>query len=143
MSARRRPAPDSSLVTADVPLLGFGLPVSGSWATPDTIRRTARRAEELGYASLWTFQRVLYPAAAGLGPSHRSVLDPDVSLAHVAGHTDRIRLGTATICAPFMAPALLAKALTSLDVLSGGRLTAGLGMGWLREEYSAAGVPYE
>src|SRR6185436_1020534 len=59
------------------------------------------------------------------------------------GETERIRLGTATICAPFTAPALLAKTLTSLDVLSGGRLTAGLGMGWLREEYAAAGVAYE
>ena len=71
------------------------------------------------------------------------MLDPVVPLAHVAGHTDRIRLGTATICAPFTAPALLAKTLTSLDVLSGGRLTAGLGMGWLPQEYAAAGVPYE
>ena len=130
-------------MTDDFPLLGFGLPVSGRWATPDTIRRTARRAEELGYASLWTFQRVLYPVASALGPSHRSVLDPVVALAHVAGQTDRIRLGTATVCAPFIAPALLAKALTSLDVLSDGRLTAGLGMGWLRQEYAAAGVPYE
>jgi probable F420-dependent oxidoreductase len=121
--------------------LGFGLPVAGPWATPGTIRRIAGRAEELGYASLWTFQRVLYTDE--LAPSHRSVLDPVLPLAHVAGHTDRIRLGTATICAPFTAPALLAKTLTSLDVLSGGRLTAGLGMGWLPEEYAAAGVPYE
>jgi len=116
--------------------LGFGLPVSGRWATPETIRHIARRAEELGYASLWTFQRVLSPAA-------ESVLDPVLPLAYVAGHTERIRLGTATICAPFVAPALLAKTLTSLDVLSGGRLTAGLGMGWMPEEYAAAGVPYE
>ena len=130
-------------MTGDVPLLGFGLPVAGAWATPETIRRIACRAEELGYASLWTFQRVLYPATGELAPSHRSVLDPVVALAHVAGHTDRIRLGTATICAPFTAPALLAKALTSLDVLSGGRLTAGLGMGWLPQEYATAGVPYE
>jgi alkanesulfonate monooxygenase SsuD/methylene tetrahydromethanopterin reductase-like flavin-dependent oxidoreductase (luciferase family) len=130
-------------VPGDLPLLGFGLPVSGRWATPDTIRRVARRAEELGYASLWTFQRVLSPVAAELGPSHESVLDPVLPLALVAGETDRIRLGTATICAPFTAPALLAKTLTSLDVLSGGRLTAGLGMGWLREEYAAAGVAYE
>jgi alkanesulfonate monooxygenase SsuD/methylene tetrahydromethanopterin reductase-like flavin-dependent oxidoreductase (luciferase family) len=64
------------------------------------MRRTARRAEELGYASLWTFQRVLYPADGGLDPSHRTVHDPVVALAHVAGHTDRIRLGTATLCAP-------------------------------------------
>jgi probable F420-dependent oxidoreductase len=130
-------------VTGDFPLLGFGLPVSGRWATPDTIRRIARRAEELGYASLWTFQRVLNPVGAALGPAHESVLDPVLPLAYVASHTKTLRLGTATICAPFTAPALLAKTLTSLDVLSGGRLIAGLGMGWLPQEYAAAGVPYE
>jgi probable F420-dependent oxidoreductase len=116
--------------------------VSGPWATPDTIRHVAQRAEALGYASLWTFQRVLSPVGADLGPAHRSVLDPVVPLALVAGCTDRIRLGTATVCAPFTAPALLAKTLASLDVLCGGRLTAGLGMGWLPEEYVAAGVAY-
>ena len=71
------------------------------------------------------------------------MLDSVAALAYVAGHTQRIRLGTATICAPFIAPAVLAKALTTLDVLSNGRLTVGLGMGWMREEYVAAGVPYE
>jgi probable F420-dependent oxidoreductase len=130
-------------VTGGLPRLGFGLPVSGPWASPDVIRRVARRAEELGYASLWTFQRVLSPTGAALGPAHTSVLDPVVPLAYAAGHTERIRLGTATICAPFTAPALLAKTLTSLDVLSGGRLTVGLGMGWQAAEYVAAGVPYE
>jgi probable F420-dependent oxidoreductase len=130
-------------VRRELPQLGFGLPVAGDWATPGTIRHVARRAEALGYASLWTFQRVLHPVAADLGRSHESVLDPVLPLALVAGETERIRLGTATICAPFTAPALLAKTLTTLDVLSGGRLTAGLGMGWLREEYAAAGVPYE
>lgn len=130
-------------MTGDLPLLGFGLPASGSWATPDTIRRIARRAEELGYASLWTFQRVLYPTNGELGPSHRAVHDPVALLAHVAGHTDRIGLGTATICAPLTAPALLAKTLTSLDMLSDGRLTVGLGIGWLRQEYTAAGIPYQ
>jgi probable F420-dependent oxidoreductase len=129
-------------VTGHLPLLGFGLPVSGGWATPETMRRTARRAEELGYASLWSFQRVLH-ADDRLDPAYRSVLDPVVALAHVAGATERIGLATATICAPFTAPALLAKALTSLDVLSGGRLTVGLGIGWMRQEYAAAGVPFE
>jgi probable F420-dependent oxidoreductase len=130
-------------VTGELPLLGFGLPVSGGWATPDSIRHIARRAEELGYASLWTYQRVLNPVAEPLGPAHESVLDPVVPLALVAGVTERIRLGTATICAPFTAPALLAKTLASLDVVSGGRLTAGLGMGWMPQEYAAAGVPFE
>jgi probable F420-dependent oxidoreductase len=146
-------------VTDDLPLLGFGLPVSGSWATPRTMVHVARRAEELGYASLWTFQRVLYPAADGGpepsyeadqnpgarpadDPSYRSVHDPLIPLAYVAGHTERIGLGTATLCAPFTAPALLAKAMTSLDVMCGGRLTVGLGIGWLPHEYTAAGVPF-
>ena len=130
-------------MTGGVPLLGFGLPVSGNWATPETMRRVARRAEELGYASLWTFQRVLYPADSELSPAHDAVHDSVVALAYVAGHTDRIGLGTATLCAPLTSPALLAKALTSLDVLCGGRLTIGLGIGWLPQEYAAAGVPFE
>jgi probable F420-dependent oxidoreductase len=140
---------------SDLPLLGFGLPVSGSWATPDVMRRLARRAEELGYASLWTFQRVLAPLSGEPDPSgnpssrpaddasYRAVHDPVLPLAYVAGHTERIRLGTATICAPFTPPALLAKAMASLDVLSGGRLTVGLGIGWLPQEFVAAGVPME
>ena len=148
-------------MTGDLPLLGFGLPVSGSWATPATMVHVARRAEELGYASLWTFQRVLRPAegddAAGDppgegahdpagrsadDPSYRAVHDPLLPLALVAGHTRRIGLGTATVCAPFTAPALLAASMTSLDVLCGGRLTVGLGIGWMPQEYAAAGVPF-
>lgn len=141
----------------DLPLLGFGLPVSGSWATPDTMLHVARRAEQLGYASLWTFQRVLWPEA-GLDPefdaahnpatrpaddpSYRSVHDAVLPLAYVAGHTTRIGLGTATLCAPFTPPALMAKAMATLDALTAGRLTVGLGIGWLPHEYAAAGVPY-
>src|SRR5690348_707610 len=106
------------------------------------MRRIARRAEDLGYSSLWSFQRVLFPADGRLDQSYRDVLDPVVALTYVAAHTDRIGLGTATICAPFTAPALLAKAMTALDVVSGGRLTVGLGSGWLPQEYAAAGVPF-
>ncbi len=130
-------------MSAELPVLGFGLPVSGAWATPEVVRHVARRAEELGFASLWTFQRLLSPVGSDLGPSHRSVLDPLLALAHVAGHTHRIRLGTATLCAPFTAPVVLAKATATLDVLSGGRLTLGMGLGWLPEEYAAAGVPFQ
>lgn len=121
----------------DLPLVGFGLPVSGAWATSANMIRFARRAEELGCASLWTFQRLLHPVGSDLGPGHRSVLDPITALAHVAGHTERIGLGTATVCAPYTAPPLLASSMASLDVLSGGRLTVGLGMGWLPEEHVA------
>lgn len=128
-------------MTLELPVLGFGLPVAGAWATPASMRRVARRAEELGYASLWAFQRLLYPVSSQLSPPHRSVIDPIVALAHVAACTERIRLGTATVCAPFTAPALLAKTMASLDVLCDGRLTVGVGMGWLAEEYTAAGLP--
>ncbi|KAB7744220.1 TIGR03619 family F420-dependent LLM class oxidoreductase [Nostocoides sp. F2B08] len=130
-------------MTSNRPLLGFGLPVSGPWATRETIIRVARRAEELGYASLWAYQRILSPADGRLGPAHRSVLDPAVALALAAGHTERIGLGTATVCAPFTSPAQLASTMASLDVVSGGRLTVGVGMGWLPEEHIAAGVPME
>jgi probable F420-dependent oxidoreductase len=131
-------------VTAgSVPLLGFGLPVSGSWATPASITRFARRAEELGYASLWSFQRVLFPAGQDIGASYRSVLDPVVPLSYAAAVTNRIRLGTAIVNAPFLSPAVLAKQLTSLDIVSSGRLDAGLGLGWARDEFAAAGVPFE
>lgn len=130
-------------MTPALPLLGFGLPVAGAWATPSNVRRVAQRAEALGYASLWAFQRVLYPVTSELPSTHRCVLDPIVALAYAAGHTERIRLGTATVCAPFTSPALLAKAMASLDVLSEGRLTVGIGMGWLPEEHEAAGISFE
>jgi probable F420-dependent oxidoreductase len=143
----------------DLPALGFGLPVSGTWATPGAMIHVARLAEELGYASLWTFQRVLQPVDAtptdatgrpvenpgtrpAEDPAYASVHDAVLPLAHVASHTTRIGLGTATLCAPFTPPALLAKAMATLDHLTSGRLTVGVGMGWLPEEYEAAGVPY-
>lgn len=125
--------------------LSFGLPLSGTWATPENQVRVARRAEDLGYEGLWTFQRLLYPEAGGerMGEVYRSVLDPLVSLAFVAGHTSRIRLGLAVLNMPFFSPAGLAKQLTTLDVVSGGRVDAGLGLGWSRDEFAASGVGYE
>jgi probable F420-dependent oxidoreductase len=125
------------------PTLGFGLPVSGSWATPGTIAAVARRAEELGYGSLWSFQRVVVPVDDDYGPQYRSVLDPVVALGFAAAVTDRVRLGTAIVNAPFLPPAVLAKQLATVDVLSGGRLDAGLGLGWAPHEFAAVGVPYE
>jgi probable F420-dependent oxidoreductase len=128
--------------------LGFGVPVSGVWATPGNQVRFVQRAEALGYRSAWTFQRLLVPAAPEPDPRsgmevYRSVLDPVVSLAHLAGRTDRIRLGVAVLNMPFFSPALMAKQLTTLDVLSGGRLDVGLGVGWSMVEFVASGVPRE
>lgn len=130
-------------MTAELPRIGFGLPIAGPWAAPDVVADTARLAETLGYSSLWTFQRVLCPAGRDLQPPHRAVHDSIVMLSYVAGLTSSIGLGTATLCAPFVAPVLLAKAVTTLDVMSGGRLTVGLGSGWLTEEFAAVGVPFE
>ncbi len=142
---------------SDLPLLGFGLPVSGSWATPSSMIHVAQRAESLGYASLWTFQRVLVPVGGSAAshdavgnpanrpadaPAYQAVHDAVLPLAYVAGHTERIGLGTATLCAPFVPPAVLAKAMVTLDHLTAGRLTVGLGIGWMPEEYAAAGVPF-
>ncbi|MEO3807494.1 TIGR03619 family F420-dependent LLM class oxidoreductase [Sphaerisporangium sp. B11E5] len=121
--------------------IGFGVPVSGAWATPGNMVAVARRAEELGYASLWTFQRLLHPVALSMGPVYRSVQDPVVTLAFLAGVTSRIRLGVAVLNMPFYSPALLAKQLATLQDVSRGRLDAGLGLGWMEEEFAASGVP--
>ncbi|MER5643094.1 TIGR03619 family F420-dependent LLM class oxidoreductase [Streptosporangium sp. NPDC002524] len=123
--------------------IGFAVPVSGSWATPENMARVARGAEELGYHELWTFQRLLHPQGHAMGPSYRSVHDPVVTLAYLAGLTSRVRLGVAVLNLPFASPALMAKQLASLQAVSGGRLDAGLGLGWLPEEFVASGVSFE
>lgn len=122
--------------------IGFGLPVSGSWATPNNIVEIARRAEELGYSTLWTFQRILVAESTPLGPPYASVLDPVAALGFAAAATDRIRLGTGIVNMPFQAPAILGKQLATLDVLSNGRLDAGLGLGWSEDEFDAADADY-
>jgi probable F420-dependent oxidoreductase len=123
--------------------VGLGLPVAGDWATPDNLRRVALRADELGFASLWTFQRLLDPVDSDLGPTYRAVHDPIAALSYTAGLTSRIRLGLAVLNLPWYAPIVLAKALTTLDVLSDGRLDVGLGLGWVPEEFAAVGVSRE
>ncbi len=122
--------------------IGFAIPALGSWATPGNQARIARRAEELGYHSLWTLQRLLNPAGQA-DDTYRNPVDPLLSLAYVAGQTERIRLGVAVVNMPFFSPALMAKQLTTLDILSDGRVDAGFGLGWMREEFVASGVPYE
>ena len=126
--------------------LGFGVPVAGAWATPANQVRVARRAEELGYRSLWTFQRLVVPEVPDErsgAPFYQQVQDAVVPLAFLAGQTSRIRLGTAVLIVPFFSPALLAKQLATLDIVSGGRLDVGLGIGWSKTEYAAVGVPFE
>jgi len=123
--------------------LGFAVPVSGSWASPPNCLQIARKAETLGYSSLWTFQRLMSPLdgdTAILAPQYRSVHDPLATLAYLAGQTDAARLGVAVVNMPYYAPIVLAKILTTIDHLSAGRLDVGLGAGWSPHEFDAVGV---
>ncbi|MEU4421304.1 TIGR03619 family F420-dependent LLM class oxidoreductase [Actinoplanes sp. NPDC024001] len=120
-------------------LISFGLPVSGAWAQAETLTRIARNAEELGYHGLWAFQRLLIGRGQELAPVYHSVLDPIVALTWAAAATERIRLGVSVINLPYVAPAYLAKQVSTLDRLSGGRFDLGLGTGWSEPEFEATG----
>ncbi len=120
--------------------IGFGLPVAGAWAHPHTIAQLGRRAEDLGYDSLWTFQRLLVAADDEPAPVYSSVLDPMISLAFAAANTSRVRLGVSIVNLPFVSPTYLAKQAATLDVLCGGRFDLGLGIGWSPVEFTASGA---
>lgn len=130
--------------------VGIALPHMGQAATPDIITRFAQEAERLEYASLWAGERLLRPRRyvpfgipQGDMPAHFSqVYGPLETLSFVAGMTARIKLGTSLIPIYFQPPVVLAKSLATLDQLSSGRLVAGLGQGWLLEEFQAAGVSF-
>ncbi|MGY5036650.1 TIGR03619 family F420-dependent LLM class oxidoreductase [Streptomyces sp. 900116325] len=124
------------------------------WSRRKHGRRPARQplAEELGYDSLWTGDRILalaapsapYPVGDGIMPRiYENHLDPLISLALAAAHTNRVRLGTSTLNGLWEPPLMLARSLTALDLLSGGRLDVGLGLGWMPDEYTAVGVPWQ
>jgi probable F420-dependent oxidoreductase len=118
----------------------------GACADPDSARRVARAAEEGGFESLWTAEHVVLPdpqAPPSPVPPEVPFLDPAVALAHVAAHTKTIRLGTGIIILPQRNPLVLAKELASLDIVSGGRLLFGLGIGYLKAEFDALGIPFE
>jgi len=120
-------------------LISFGLPVSGAWAQPETLTAIARQAEEYGYHGLWGFQRLLMGRGQDLAPTYHSVLDPMVALSWAAAVTSRIRLGVSVINLPYLSPVYLAKQVSTLDVLSGGRFDLGLGTGWSEPEFLATG----
>jgi probable F420-dependent oxidoreductase len=120
--------------------IGVGAPISGAWAGSENLARVAEEAEGLGYASLWTLQRLLVGTDQDLHPVYHSVLDPITALAFAAARTSRIRLGVGVINLPFVPPAYLAKQAATLDVLSNGRLDLGLGVGWSPAEFTASGA---
>ena len=130
--------------------LGFGLPNIGAVASPDAITRVSKRAEELGYDSLWVVERLLRPVSpqtpypgthdGSLPEQYRSVLDPLQVLSFAAASTARISLGTSVLVMGYRNPLVLAQALTTIDVLSGGRLIVGFGQGWSKDEFDAVGA---
>jgi probable F420-dependent oxidoreductase len=131
---------------------GFALPQVGSAVGPEALVTVAKRAEELGFDSLWVLDRILwpvnprapYPIGDGSLPvQYKSVLDPLETLTFAAAHTRRIALGTSVLNLPWYTPVLLARRLTTLDILSDGRLKVGFGIGWSPDEYEAAGITWQ
>jgi probable F420-dependent oxidoreductase len=130
--------------------LGVGLPTAGDHASPANIARMAKEAEQLGYESVWTFERLLRPtepiAQFGGPPQpvpkvYRLVYEPLETLSWVAAQTSRVKLGTSVIDALLHPPVVLARRFATLDQLSGGRVVAGLGQGWMPQEFETANVP--
>lgn len=120
---------------------GVILPNYGRDSTPDGIRRVAAAAAELGFDSVWATEHIIVGPDA-VDPYGR-VYAPFVTLAWIAGWTERIGLGTSIVLVPLHNPMLLAKEVASLQDLSGGRFTLGVGMGWHRDEFEFIGVPFE
>jgi probable F420-dependent oxidoreductase len=133
--------------------VGCLLPQSGALASRDNLIRVAKSAEELGYDSVWVFERLLWPinprdpyppSRDGRWPvNFQNVFDPIETLTFVAAHTRNVRLGTSALVLPYYQPIQLARRLATLDVLSEGRLEICGGVGWSRDEFEAVGAPFE
>jgi probable F420-dependent oxidoreductase len=133
--------------------VGISLPQLGPQAVPENLLKVAQQAEVLGYDSVWVLERLLWPIApkepyppapdGRLPETYQSVLDPIETLTFVAAHTTKVQLGTSVLVLPYHSPIELARRLASLDVLSNGRVLAGVGAGWSRDEFEAAGTPFE
>jgi probable F420-dependent oxidoreductase len=132
---------------------GISLPQFGPAAAAGQIGAFARQAEDLGYESLWVGDRALAPLRPSrpypghteenpLPPAFGTFLDPLTTLITAATATSTARLGSSTLNATFYHPLLLGRTLTTVDLLSQGRLDAGFGIGWMRTEYEALGIPW-
>ena len=112
--------------------VGIGLPTRALALTPEAMKAWARQADEGPFSSLAVLDRVVFPAH-----------EPLIVLAIAAGVTRRIRLLASVIIAPTRETTLLARQAASLDALSGGRLSLGVGVGVRRDDYAATGMPFE
>src|SRR6266849_6658917 len=123
----------------------FGINMS-ICSNPDVAVRVAQTAEAAGFESVWTGEHVVLPdpqVPPSPLPPQSPLLDPAVALAFLAAHTKTVRLGTGIIILPQRNPLVLAKELASVDVVSQGRLIFGVGIGYLKPEFDALGVPFE
>lgn len=125
-------------------VMKFGLTGVNGGATsyPEALASLAQAAEVAGFDSVWAGEHHVLPLSSTRFPPTNRFLNPVVALTYVAAFTRTIRLGTGVLLLPQHQPLVLAKELASLDVLSGGRLIVGIGVGWSEEEYRALGVPY-
>jgi probable F420-dependent oxidoreductase len=132
--------------------LGFALPHIGPIATRDNIRKAAQEAEALDYASLWTNERVLVPVHAKtpypgspdgkLNPEYDTVFEHMTALTYASALTSRIRLGVSVINIPFYNPVMLGRRVATMDQLSDGRVTLGVGLAWSEDECDVNNVPF-
>jgi alkanesulfonate monooxygenase SsuD/methylene tetrahydromethanopterin reductase-like flavin-dependent oxidoreductase (luciferase family) len=129
---------------------GFYLPTRGQTATPEALETLVTRGESLGFASVMIADHLVFPVTiksrypytlSGDFPGQGDVLDQLSLMTFVAAKTTRLRLVTSVMIVPYRNPVLTAKALATIDVLSKGRVTLGVGVGWMREEFEALGAP--
>ena len=129
------------------------IPINIGMQSLDEVVQLAQLAESLGYESVWTFEHVIVPvdyeskypydASGKMGAApETNFIDPLIALAAVAASTKTIRLGTGVNILSQANPLYLAKQAASLDFVSGGRFMLGIGIGWLKEEFDALGVPF-
>jgi probable F420-dependent oxidoreductase len=134
--------------------IGLFAPLGNPYGTPEYIDALGRAAEECGFHSLWAAEHVVlfdqyqsrYPyAESGRIPvsGDSGMLDPFPALSFLAGITRTIRLGTGICLVPQRNPVYTAKEVAAVDWLSNGRFDFGVGVGWLKEEFDALGVPFE
>jgi len=131
---------------------GVFLPISGR-AAASVLAEAARRAEILGFDSVWAADRIVtpwridtpYPYSADqrfIVPADRPFLEPLTCLAFLAGCTQTISLGMSVMVLPYRSPLYSAKIATTIDHVSRGRLILGVGVGWMAEEFEALGAPF-
>jgi probable F420-dependent oxidoreductase len=134
--------------------VGIAFANIGPFGSAEGAVAVGRAAEAAGFDSLWTVEHVVYPddygSAYPYDDSGRMAMAPDTDLTDpltwltwVGAHTTTLRLATGILILPERNPLVLAKQLGTMDALTGGRVDLGIGVGWLREEFDALGIPWE